>query len=89
MANIDFPTFLKEARLKSGLSQQDVAQTLNYTTAQFISNWERGVSAPPIDVLKTLSRLYKVSPQELYELYEDYTVTQVRLKFRKKFAKTK
>ncbi len=38
---------LKIYRQRAGLSQLDVANSLNYTSAQFISNWERGLSSPP------------------------------------------
>ena len=52
--------FLKSARIRAKLSQRDVSNKLGYTTAQFISNWERGISTPPIKDLKTLCRMYKV-----------------------------
>src|SRR5262245_30798703 len=43
-----FGTFLKNARKKRKLSQWAVAQQLGYSSAQFISNLERGISPPPV-----------------------------------------
>lgn len=57
--------YLKSARQKSGLSQHEVAKKLGYGTAQFISNWERGISNPPISNLKAISKLYKIDFEEL------------------------
>jgi len=57
--------FLKQKRVAAGLSQRDVADKLGYSTPQFISNWERGVSHPPINALKKLGELYKVSADDL------------------------
>lgn len=37
-------TLAKGARLQAGLSQWAVAKKLGYTTAQYISNYERGLA---------------------------------------------
>ena len=47
--------FLKEKRTKAGLTQQEVALGLSYDTAQFVSNWERGISLPPLVALPKLA----------------------------------
>lgn len=57
--------FLKERRLSVGLSQGEVAKKLGYKTPQFISNIERGAASPPMNLLKELIHLYKISPREL------------------------
>lgn len=49
-----FGDFLREKRMKAGLSQKEVALGLGYTTPQFISNWERGLSNPPISSIRKL-----------------------------------
>lgn len=65
--------FLKAKRTEAGLSQKIVAASLGYRTAQFISNWERGVSQPPIKSIKTLSNIYGVASDFLFEkIVEDY-----------------
>ena len=64
----DFAEFLKNARLEAKLTQSQVAESLGYSTAQFISNWERGISSPPLKNLKALSTLYKCRPDDLFEM---------------------
>ncbi len=64
--------FLKSMRQKSGLTQQDLANKLSYSTAQFISNWERGISLPPLEVLPKLSNLCKISARTLVETLFQY-----------------
>ncbi len=61
-----FADFLKESREKSGLTQGQVAKALGYSTAQFVSNWERGLSYPPIKALRTLAKMYKVDMDALF-----------------------
>ena len=60
--------YLKKARQKSGLSQGDVAKELGYSSPQFISNWERGLSSPPLDTLSELVRLYSIPGRELVDV---------------------
>ncbi|HWU45112.1 MAG TPA: helix-turn-helix transcriptional regulator [Bdellovibrio sp.] len=81
--------FLKQKRSAAGLSQRDVADKLGYTTPQFISNWERGVSHPPINALKRLGELYRVSAEDLFEVTLDATIQEVTQDLRKKFATSK
>ncbi len=69
-------SFLQEARTRSNLSQWDVAKKLGYTSPQFISNLERGISSPPLKVLRVLVDLYDVSAKEILEVV---TLEQERL----------
>ena len=69
--------FLKSKRENASMSQGDVAKKLKYTSPQFISNWERGVSSPPIKVLKQLSGLYKISTDELFNLILKHSLIQL------------
>jgi transcriptional regulator with XRE-family HTH domain len=78
-------TFLKEARSKAGLSQKDVSDELGYTTAQFVSNWERGLSTPPGRTLRKLAKLYKVGAEELYDVLLNETLNRVEVQLRKEF----
>jgi len=57
--------FLKEKRLSAGLTQLEVAEALNYSTAQFISNMERGLCSLPLEKLSKLVKLYHISPKAL------------------------
>jgi transcriptional regulator with XRE-family HTH domain len=77
--------FLKDARTASGLSQKSVADRLKYSSAQFISNWERGVSSPPLRVVRKLATMYKVSEQDLYEVMLRETLERAEADLRRKF----
>jgi len=64
--------FLRDKRAKAGLTQWDVAHHLKYSTAQFISNWERGVSLPPLEVLPKLTALFGVVNREFIDTMHHY-----------------
>lgn len=72
-------------RVGANLTQAQVADHLGYSTPQFISNWERGVSAPPINMIKKLSALYRVDAEEMFKLIEEQTIKEVRRSFEKKY----
>ena len=59
--------YLRKKRIEAGLTQSEVAAELGYSSPQFISNWERGLANPPVFVLKNLTRLYRVSTDEMFE----------------------
>lgn len=82
---IQLGKFLKESRESAGLSQRDVAVKLGYSTPQFISNWERSVSTPPLKTLKKISELYKVAPDELFNVLLAEQVQQLTVDLKRKF----
>lgn len=55
---------LKSARLKAGLTQEAVADTI-HVSRQTISNWENAKSYPDIVSVVDLSNLYGISLDEL------------------------
>ena len=65
-------TYLKSAREKAGLTQHSVAHTLKYSTAQFVSNWERGVSLPPLNILPRLADILGISAKQCQEMFHRY-----------------
>lgn len=77
--------FLVSAREKAGLTQKYTSDKLGYTTAQFVSNWERGVSQPPIKTLKKLAELYKVSADELFDVVLKTTISETATDIKRKF----
>lgn len=78
--------FLKSKRENASLSQGDVAKKLKYTSPQFISNWERGVSSPPIKVLKQLSQLYKIGSDELFNLILEHSLKELKANLMTEFG---
>src|SRR6185312_16414957 len=71
--------FLRQSRLHAGLTQWDVAHHLQYSTAQFISNWERGVSLPPLDALPRLATLFGVPGREMIDTMHEYQEQMLKL----------
>lgn len=78
--------YLKEKRESANLSQNDVAEVLGYQTAQFISNWERGLSVPPIESLQKISKIYKVSKDEVKQKYYEEKLNKFTEDLQKKLG---
>jgi transcriptional regulator with XRE-family HTH domain len=71
--------FLKENRKKNNMSQGDLATKMGYSTSQFISNIERGVSLPPTYDLPKLAKILNVPLSEIKEAFlHDYLATARR-----------
>ena len=79
--------YLKRARIKAGLSQGEVAKKLGYTSPQFISNWERGLSSPPMDTLGELVDIYKIPGKELVDIMVHETKQSLLAAVKKKSRK--
>ena len=68
-----FQRFLIEKRLNAGFSQKELAETLGWTSGQYVSNIERGLSAFPEDKMKRLSKVLKVPlPKLIRIMSRDY-----------------
>lgn len=55
--------FLKKSREDANLTQSDISRRLKYSSPQFISNIERGVSTIPMKTLGLILSWYKVNPK--------------------------
>ena len=56
---------IRELRLEKGLTQEDIADTLGYSTAR-ITQFETGsISGVPLDALKQLAEIFEVDYTEL------------------------
>ena len=64
MDKIEFGKFIYSRRKKINLSQQALASEL-CLSGQAISNWERGVSYPEISYLEDISKILKISIENL------------------------
>ncbi len=60
------PEKLSELRKKKGLSQIELAETLN-VSRQAVSKWETGAALPSVDNLLSLRELYNVSLDEMLD----------------------
>lgn len=77
--------FLKNKRIIAGFSQKDVAMKLGYSTSQFISNWERGVSQPPLSTLRKLALVFQINVDEIFSVLLESTIAQVEVDLKRKF----
>ncbi|MFN7905398.1 MAG: helix-turn-helix domain-containing protein [Pseudobdellovibrionaceae bacterium] len=87
MKKTQLSEYLFTARSKSGLTQNDVAKALGYSTPQFISNWERGLSHPPLESLRKLASMYKISAEELFKVFLHSSLEQTEANLIKQFNK--
>ncbi len=60
--------YLKDVRETSSYTQADVSHRLGYTSAQFISNIERGISVVPLKTLAKMVSIYKVRPEPVVKI---------------------
>lgn len=60
---------IKRKRLEKKYSQAKLAKILGYSSGQFVSNWERGESCPPIDRLAKMSLIFDLDRKILIELF--------------------
>ena len=58
--------FLKELRNEKGLTQEQLAETLN-VSRRTVSRWETGSNLPDLDLLVEMSDLYQVDLRELFD----------------------
>ena len=77
--------FLQDARMRAGLSQKDVADDLGYQRAQYVSNWERGLTTPPGRTLRRLADLYQIPAEELYDVILEFMLKQTRVDLEKEY----
>lgn len=60
----EFCQNLKEARKQCGLTQKQVASSLDVVESCY-ANWEQGRTEPNIDMLRRLGKLFSVSIDDL------------------------
>ena len=76
---------LKSNREQANLTQAEVSKRLGYTSAQFISNIERGVSVVPLGTLARMVRLYKANAEKTAQILlesQEKMLTEKLKKFR-------
>ena len=71
---------IKEKRAELKLSQEDITSFLKFSSPQYISNIERGVSPLPAKHVKKISNLLQIPSQ----LLENAAIEDLSDKYRKK-----
>lgn len=69
-AFIKLGKYLRQKRLSKGISQVSIAKELGYKS-QFVANWERGVSSPPMDSLKKIVEYYGIQQKEFLNIMDE------------------
>jgi ribosome-binding protein aMBF1 (putative translation factor) len=72
--------FIQRARENAGLTQKQIADGLGYTTAQFVSNWERGIAMPPLSDWAFLRRRLGVTKDEVAKAMGSFWRAEMKVK---------
>lgn len=75
--------FLQAARGKAGMTQLEAALKLGHQTAQYISNLERGLCEPSVEMSVKLCRIYKADMRS----FRDFVVTKAAEQIRARLDK--
>jgi transcriptional regulator with XRE-family HTH domain len=59
---------ISKMREKANLTQKGIATALKLSSAQFISNWERGAAKIPVRMVPKLSKVLKVKPEAVIDV---------------------
>jgi len=73
-----FGTFLAKKRLEAGLSQDALRRVLGYDSPQYVSNWERGLCAPPLKKLPVLTKALNIPIEDVIEMLTRETESYLR-----------
>ena len=65
-----FGQFIKESRIKKGLTQKELADML-FIDVSAVSKWERGVSYPDITLISGICKNLDISEKELIEMMQE------------------
>ena len=60
--------YLKAKRVESGYTQAELAGKLGDVHSQFVSNWERGLCAPPSHAFQDLIAILKLNREKLVDV---------------------
>ena len=81
--------YLREKRIDSGYTQAELASSLGDVHSQFVSNWERGLCAPPGHSLHKLIDILKLSREKLVDVMLEDSRSVIESKVYKKKPKSK
>ncbi len=80
--------FFKEKRTERGLTQSELAKTLGFKSAQIVSNWERGLCAPPLQSIGEMVKVLDLDVEEVLDIItaqnREYLLKQMTPKSSKK-----
>ena len=80
--------YLREKRLSAGFTQTELSQSLK-VHVQFVSNWERGLCAPPSHCFHHLIEVLELSREQVVSAMVSDSKRSIEAKVFKKKKKTK
>ena len=88
---IELGKYLKKKRVVAGFTQAELATNLGDVHTQFISNWERGLCAPPSHCFHELILLLKLNRVDLVEamLADSKKIIEMKVYQKKAVSKKK
>lgn len=86
---ISLGEYIKKMRLDKGYSQAELALNLGYMSPQFISDWERGISTPPVKKLPELANLLEVNADIIFNLLVSLATEQLVENLSKEYKQIK
>ncbi len=81
--------FLKQKRVDANLTQRELASALGNMNSQFVSNWERGLCAPPSHCFQKLIDMLKINRDTLVHVMLEDSRVVIEAKVYKKRSKKK
>jgi DNA-binding XRE family transcriptional regulator len=60
--------YLREKRLAAGYTQMEAARHIGHSTPQYISNYERELCEPSIEMAMKLGELFGITRKDLYQV---------------------
>jgi transcriptional regulator with XRE-family HTH domain len=76
--------FLRQKRIDSGLTQAELASKVGDVHTQFVSNWERGLCAPPGHSLQRIIDILKLNRDHLIGVMLEDSRVEIMSKIYKK-----
>jgi transcriptional regulator with XRE-family HTH domain len=80
--------YLRQKRIDAGYTQNELANSLGDIHSQFVSNWERGLCAPPGHSLHRLIDVLKLNREKLVDVMLEDSRTEIESKVFKKKPKS-
>lgn len=82
--------YLKQKRLDAGYTQAELARELGNIHSQFVSNWERGLCAPPSYSFSKLINLLSLNREKMVDvMVEDSKIAIEQKVYMKKQSRRK
>jgi len=70
-ANIKLAKYIRDRRLKMGITQPNLAKALRLSSAMSISNFEKAKAPVPYKHLRKLVKILELNPKQVVRLIQD------------------